>query len=196
MSFIFSVLSGACSVYLFICFIRIILTWFPGAQYSAPGRFLAALCDPFLTWFRRFTFLRIGMIDFSPAVAMGVLVALSSVFAQLAVQGRVLVGASLAMLVSLLWSIAASLLGLVIILLIIRLIAAIFWPNSTSQLWQVLDRSLYPIVFRITKVIFGKQRYVQYRTALITAIVLAIAAELLGNFIINSICILLARLPF
>ena len=138
MSFVFSVLSGACSVYLFICFIRVILTWVPNAQYSSFGRFLAALCDPYLSWFRRFSFLRAGMLDFSPAVAMGVLVALSSVFAQLSLQGRILFGASLATLLGVLWSIVASLLGFFILLLMIRLFVVIFWPNSSSQLWQAV----------------------------------------------------------
>ncbi len=196
MSFVFSVLSGACSVYLFICFIRVILTWVPNAQYSSFGRFLAALCDPYLSWFRRFSFLRAGMLDFSPAVAMGVLVALSSVFAQLSLQGRILFGASLATLLGVLWSIVASLLGFFILLLMIRLFVVIFWPNSSSQLWQILDRTLYPIVFRFTKYIFGKQRYVQYRTALIAALVVTILAEMAGSFLINMLGVLLMRLPF
>ena len=31
-----------------ICFVRIMLSWFPGAQYSPVGRFLSSLCDPYL----------------------------------------------------------------------------------------------------------------------------------------------------
>lgn len=61
------------SLYSFLCLIRIVLSWIPSAANSSFGQILSSLCDPYLNWFRRFPFTRIGMIDFSPILALGVL---------------------------------------------------------------------------------------------------------------------------
>ena len=66
---ILRIISGALYVYTILCFIRIIFTWFPQAQYSMPGRILSTLCDPYLNFFRRFRILRIGMLDLEALVS-------------------------------------------------------------------------------------------------------------------------------
>ena len=76
--FLFQAAAGAVSLYTTLCIIRIIITWFPQINYSAFGRFLGALCDPYLNLFGRIP-LRLGAFDFTPMLAIGALSVLSSV---------------------------------------------------------------------------------------------------------------------
>ena len=48
------------NAYLFLCFIRILLSWVPSAAYSSFGKVLSSICDPYLNWFRRFKFIHCG----------------------------------------------------------------------------------------------------------------------------------------
>lgn len=58
--------------YSYALIIYIIMSWFPGARESGIGEFLARICEPYLDQFRRFI-PPLGMIDFSPIVAILVL---------------------------------------------------------------------------------------------------------------------------
>ena len=98
--FIFSLLAGLISIYTMLCFIRIILTWFPSMTYNKFTLFLSRICDPYLNIFRRIQFLRLGYVDFSPAVAVALLVAVSSLVSNIALQQRIYVGGIVASLVS------------------------------------------------------------------------------------------------
>ena len=110
------------NIYSFLCFIRIILTWIPGAQYSAPGRILSALCDPFLNIFRGTRWMQIGSLDFSPAISIGLLYALSYILQNILMTGRLYLGAVLAIIIGMAWSIVNSLALFLLVLLIIRFI--------------------------------------------------------------------------
>ena len=72
---LFQLLASVISFYTMVCFVRILLTWIPSAQYSKFGRILASICDPYLNLFRGLRFLRVGMFDLSPAVALCLLIA-------------------------------------------------------------------------------------------------------------------------
>lgn len=63
--FAFRIYSWALIIYIF-------MSWFPGARESAFGVFLAKICEPYLEMFRKII-PPIGMIDFSPIVAIFVL---------------------------------------------------------------------------------------------------------------------------
>ena len=68
MLIVYYIISRAFTIYTFMLIAYILLSWIPAAQDSAVGRFLAAVCEPYLGIFRRFI-PPIGMIDFSPIVA-------------------------------------------------------------------------------------------------------------------------------
>ena len=57
-------ISGALSVYMILIFIRVLMTWFQGANYGRAMEILRSVTDPYLYWFRRFPFLRAGSMDF------------------------------------------------------------------------------------------------------------------------------------
>ena len=66
---IFYIIIQAFMIYRFMLIGYILLSWIPAAQDSAVGRFLVAVCEPYLGIFRRFI-PPIGMIDISPIVAL------------------------------------------------------------------------------------------------------------------------------
>ncbi|WP_077300371.1 YggT family protein [Virgibacillus pantothenticus] len=69
---IFQILNLAFTVYTFALIIYIFMSWFPGARESAVGEVLTKICEPYLEVFRKFI-PPLGMIDFSPIVAIIVL---------------------------------------------------------------------------------------------------------------------------
>ncbi|MDR3284554.1 MAG: YggT family protein [Treponema sp.] len=156
MKTIFSLLSSVIAIYTILCFLRVMLTWFPRTTYSSFSRFLASVCDPYLNLFRRLTFLRINYVDFSPAAAIMVLIGISSFISGVAVGQRITIGLILAQLVAMCGTIVTSILGFLILLVIIRLIVQIFAPDSGFQLWYSLDQLLHPLFDRATSLYAGQ----------------------------------------
>ncbi|SOC35373.1 YggT family protein [Ureibacillus acetophenoni] len=56
-------------IYQFMVIGYILMSWIPSAQDSSVGRLLAKAVDPYLGFFRKFI-PPIGMIDFSPIIAL------------------------------------------------------------------------------------------------------------------------------
>ncbi|MDR3311738.1 MAG: YggT family protein [Spirochaetaceae bacterium] len=190
----FRLISSAATIYTFACCIRIWLTWAPNLAAGRGGRFLVDLCDPYLNAFRRFRFLRVGALDFSPAVGVGVLLMVSSVADALARLARVSVGIIAAQLVGVCWSIVSTIVGLVIILLLIRLVACLVAPRSSYGLWITLDQSLSPLVERL-RLFFRAGRLVwsaMLAVSLLTCVLGYGLARLVAGFLVS----LLVRLPF
>lgn len=192
---IFGLLSAVVSLYTMMCFVRIILTWIPSLNYSKFGSFMSTLCDPYMNYFRRFRFLQFRNIDFSPILSMGLLVAVSNIFSSIAMTGRFSIGYLLASVISILWSVVASVVGFLIILLIIRLVA-LFLNKNGGSLWYSLDNILNPIVYKIAGVFRGKNTFMTQKTAYIITIIALFVARFLGNAAFSLIADLLTTLPF
>ncbi|MFD1450592.1 MULTISPECIES: YggT family protein [Oceanobacillus] len=69
MAQIVSIISFALSIYSFALIAYILMSWFPGARESQFGEMLGKICEPYLEIFRKFI-PPLGMIDFSPIVAI------------------------------------------------------------------------------------------------------------------------------
>lgn len=192
---VFSILASAVSLYTMLCVIRIIITWIPSLSYSTFARFLSAVCDPFLNMFRRLSFLRFSMIDFSPLVGFGLLYVLSALFSNLANGNDMKLGKVLAIVLNEAWLIVASILLFLIIFLVIRLVILLMGRDGYSSIWSQIDTSINPLVFRIAGM-FSGGRPMSYKNALILAVATVLAVRLGGSFIISQICRLLFRLPF
>ena len=164
---IISFVSTIVSFYTLILFVRVILTWVPSLEYSKFGRILASICDPYLNLFKKIRFLRVGTLDFTPMVAMGVLVLVSSILQSIIRTQRVSVGIILATIVSLCWSIIHTIFVVLIIVLLVRLIVSIFNKDS-SPIWNQIDRIVSPVAYNVTKKIF--QKFIKYQTVLIFTI--------------------------
>ncbi|MDR2072157.1 MAG: YggT family protein [Spirochaetaceae bacterium] len=194
MTYVTSVLAGIISVYMFLIFIRIILTWFPGANFGGPFMFLCHICDPYLTWFRRFRPFKNSPIDFSPLIALAVL----SLFHRLLLlwgspRGSSL-GALLILLLNAVWSLIAWILGFFIVILILRMVAYLGNYNIYSPFWRFVDLIAQPLMYRISSIFFPS-RIVHYLfRILFSIIILAAAAVLLWGIFHVGARLLLALL--
>lgn len=128
-------------LYSFLIWIRIIMSWF--RPYPRPGSFtyyIARTVDPYLGLFRSDK-ARIGMLDFSPIIAIGVLAVVQSLLAVYGSFGFLTLGIILAQIISAIWSYGISIfLFFSIIILIFRTIAAFTHsPSLYSMYGQFSD---------------------------------------------------------
>ncbi|WP_257350173.1 YggT family protein [Pseudalkalibacillus decolorationis] len=63
----------AITAYRWLIIIYIFMSWIPNARESSFGQFLASICEPFLSQFRKII-PPLGMIDLSPIVAIFALI--------------------------------------------------------------------------------------------------------------------------
>lgn len=196
--FIFNLLSGAISIYTLLCFLRIIMTWFPNLTYSKFTIFLANICDPYLNIFRKIRFLQIGFVDFSPALAIGILVASTSLLNSIALQQRLYIGGILASLVNMIWGLLSSLLWILTIIMGIRFIVLLVSKNGgNSSIWNMLDSTINPLAYKISSVFSSqKNKYINPKTALGISIIVLILCQLVGSLLFSTIIGLLLSLPF
>jgi YggT family protein len=188
------ILGGIVSFYTILIFIRIVLTWFPGAQYGGAAVFLSNVTDPYLNWFRRFGFLRVANLDLSPIVGIAALSLANTIFLTLARFGRITAGIILAMIFSVIWSVVSFFLNFLIIILALRLAAYLTNRDVYHGFWRVIDRISAPVLYRINRVVFGR-RLVRYMTGILVSLgVLLILRIGLGLLVAPGLK-LLARLP-
>jgi len=170
-------LSTLITAYSFVCLVRIVLSWAPHIEYSSFGRLLASLCDPFLNWFRRFPFARVGMVDFSPILALGALSVGSMIFSTIATTGQISLGIILASLLQVVWSFFSFLLNIFIIFLAIRLVYDFMNRYGYSQFWTMMDRFLNPPISYVTRLFTSGRKALPYRTSLILTLVVMVVVR-------------------
>ncbi|GHV69394.1 membrane protein [Spirochaetia bacterium] len=192
MSRIPGLISGLISVYSFLIMVRIILTWFSRSNYGRPQEFLVRITDPYLAWFRRFPALRTPTLDFSPIVALAALSLAGRIFYIIGITGRISLGTILAVILSGAWSAVSFLLGFFILALLLRLAASFF--NFGTFFRNIIDTISRPVLYRVTRIFF-RRRLVNYRTAIIMALVFLAAIYFLGSALVNLAVPLLVRLP-
>jgi YggT family protein len=164
-----SVLAGITGVYTILIFIRLLLTWFPGAGFGKPYLFLCSICDPYLHWFRRFNFPKNSPIDFTPIIALTVLSLLQNIFRSWGMMGRISLAAVLVMFLAAVWSILSWILGFFIVILILRLIVYLGNFNIYSPVWRFVDYIAQPVMYRIGRILFPS-RIVNYLFRIIISI--------------------------
>ena len=178
-SSLFNTLGFAVKIYSYLCIVYIFLSWFGS---HSRGGFLYEICDPYLSWFRRFRFTQIGMVDFSPILAIGVLSLFSSVLFQIADMRTFSVLGIALNLVGIVWSFFSFLLNFFIIILIIRLVLDFSENYRQGNFADMLDRFLSPVFVRVHKLSGG--RFMSLRKQIIVClIVLLLLRFLLGAFI-------------
>ena len=173
------------NVYPFLCFIKILLSWVPSAAYSSFGRMLSSICDPYLNWFRRFRFTRIGMVDFSPVLSLGILSIAAQLITSLLTTGTISLWGLCVSIIELVWSFIGFMLNLLIIFLIIRLGYDLFGSSSSSPFWYNLDRFLSPVIAKVTG--FFPQKPLQYRTRLILTILIILLLRIALGLLVGSL---------
>ncbi|MDR1352172.1 MAG: YggT family protein [Treponema sp.] len=195
-----NILGGATSLYMIVIFVRVLLTWFSGANYGRPVEFLRRITDPYINWFSRFRVFRVGNLDLSPIAALAVLSIAGNIFATLGRYGTITLGLILAMIVSALWSAVSFILVFFLIILVLRFIAYLSRQNvygargALGAFWRIIDSLSQPVTYRINRIIF-KNRLVRYHTGLLTSIAVLAALRIGLEFLVKLGIGLLSRLP-
>jgi len=186
------ILSGLLSLYMLILVVRIILTWFRGSV-KIPD-FLAKITDPYLNWFKQFTFLRIGYLDLSPIAAIAVLSVFNQILSTLVRFGTISLGIILALVLQIIWSIVSFFIIFLLVVIILRLIAYLTNQNTYGNFWRIVDTISQPVLYRINHILFGG-RIVNY----MTGIIISVAILAIGYFILRLIYVfifnILVRFP-
>jgi YggT family protein len=184
------------SVYTLLIIIHIMLGWFAGPYgQGRPAYILARVTEPYLGFFRAFSFLRLGPFDFSPVLALIVLYVVGNVFMSLAAFRQITFGFVLALLVARLWAAAAFFLSMFIFLAALRLVGLIARLSSASPFWRYVDMILNPVLRPLTRLVFRGRR-VPYLSGLVAGGLLLLAARFLGALLIERLVILAQKIPF
>ena len=191
---VLSFLNFFVSVYMMIIFIRIILTWFSWAGGGKLQDMLAMITDPYLNWFRRFTFLKIGFLDLSPIAALGVLSLVNRLLTTLAVYGRISIGIILALALQAIWGAVSFILGFLIIILALRLIGHFMGQRSYSAFWNIVDSVSQPVIYRINRLFF-KNAIINFKTAAFISIASLAVIYLVLRVLVSIVSGMLIRLP-
>jgi yggt family protein len=195
-SIILSVIAGALSLYTLLCFIYILLSWFPGARFTKFGKVISSLCEPYMNFFSKLGFLRIGNIDFSPIISLGLLSVLSSIVAGIQGTGRIYFGGIIATIIYMLWNILTSILSIFILLIFIRWIVLLIHKGYTSYEsgWNQVDMMISKIAYKVASTFTKKT--VSYQTALLITWISFVVIIVAGRFVINVLVNLCYKIPF
>lgn len=183
-------------LYAFLCSIRIVLTWIPGLE-NGFTRFLSNLCDPYLNFFSKRGILRIGVLDFSPVLAIALLSLGAMLCNSLGYNESLSFAVFLGAVISTAWSIVTSILFFLTLVFAIRLIVLIFQNNSYhgSSFFKMIDTIFSQIIFGIANT-FSRGKLIPFKTALIIDIITLIVLTVFGNIFINQLIKLVHLIPF
>jgi len=192
---IMQILSVALSIYSFIIFVRIILTWFQTEDFGQISGFLSKITDPYINWFRQFEFLRLGGMDLSVIAALITLWIARSIVVNIAYAGTISFGMILAIVVNAIAGAVFFFLTLFLILAVIRVLGSLFGANTALRFWIVIDQILEPLVHRVVTPL-ARGKFVSYQNALIIFAVSDLAVIILGRLLVSVLIGLLRGLPF
>ena len=182
-------------LYMFLLSARIVLSWFSGTWLGRSWDLLCRVTDPWLGLFYRMRFLRRGIFDFTPVVAILVLVVLLELVNVLIRGGRLSVGFVLSAVLLAGWSGAGFLLLFFIAVGVLRTIPLVVRAMPGATLWKTLDLLVQPVVAAVSR-LFRLRGPVSYAQRLLITLGLLIVAWLLGGFAVRSLAGLLQMLPF
>lgn len=193
---ILSILSAIITIYTIFCFINVLLSWIPGLKFTAFGKFLSKICDPYMNLFSRWGILRFGHLDFSPIVSIGFLTLISTILAGIQGTGRIYFGGILATIIYMIWSVVSPLLIIFMLLLLIRWIVLLVNKGKTSfdSAWNQIDLLLNKITYRIAKT-FTKSGISYQKSLLISWISFAVVF-IAGEKLIDILIDFCKKIPF
>ncbi len=193
---ILSLLAGLLSLYTILCFIYILMSWIPGLKFTKFGRFISSACEPYMNLFSKFGFLRIGNIDFSPIVSIGILSLASAILGGIQRTGRIFIGGILGTVINSVWSIASSILSLFTLLTFIRWIVLAINKGRTSydSGWNQVDMLLNRFSYKVAAT-FSKKS-MSYQTSLLITWIALTVILICGFFLFGILANLCFRMPF
>lgn len=193
---ILSVIAALLSLYTLLCLASVIMTWIPGAKFTKVGRFISRLCDPYMNFFSRKGLFRLGNVDFSPIISLGLLSLASTIIGGIQSTGKIYIGGILATVLYSIWGIVQSLGGLLFLLILIRWIALLASHGVTpyDSIWTRFDQMLNNIVYKISGTFYKKP--INYQNSLLVSWIVLLIFEIAGTFLINILTGLCYKIPF
>ena len=175
------VLAFIFSLYTMLIVVSIILKWlYPNAN-GRGSKMVNQLTDPFLNFFRRFSFSRIGYIDISPLLAVLSLSIVNQILGRIRELGSITLWAIVAIIISSVWNVIMTLLLAVLIVAVARYLFLLFTTNKMNSFANICDAFFIPLSSRIAAV-FIKNSSSSYQLNLIISIIVIIAFLTLGSF--------------
>lgn len=173
---IFFLLGISIRIYMYVCIIRIFLSWLPFLSANPLGIFICGICDPYLNWFRGFKYSRIGMVDFSPVLAIGFLSLLYQICFSVSMSGIFSPGLLIKGILIVLWSFFSLIIGILIVIAVLRFILDFSEQYRFHPFVQGIDSFLNPMVIKIQKIFFGG-KYSAYRKSVLILFFILIAVK-------------------
>ena len=195
MQTILRAVNAALTTYMILLFIRILLTWFNAPSMGRPVELLKVITDPYLNYFRRFRFLQIGRMDFSPLLAFIVLGLLRNTVSAIANHQKISVGFVLALVLSGLWAAFSFFLILCCILTALRLIMYLVGANSQGPYTRTVDSLAQPLAEWVRRRLF-RGRFIPSHKMMGITVIFFIAVAVAGNLLITILTGYLIHLPF
>ncbi|MBN2441064.1 MAG: YggT family protein [Spirochaetales bacterium] len=189
-------LSICINIYLFLLFIRIICTWFKPSVDGKLWHYLCLITGPYLALFKGIKFLRRGIFDFTPILAISLLGVTNQILQRIILHFEAGFGFSIIVLLALIvlsvWNIVSFVLLFFDILCVIRLIGIFLHINKTHKVLQIIDMAIQPITSIVMKIIPKKLDYVKL---LFLSFLFLTAIWLSGIFIFNYVARLILSFP-
>lgn len=195
------VLARALSFYSIIIWIRIMLTWFiPYPRYGSFSYYIAKIVDPYLNLFHS-PKARIGALDFSPIIAIGILGVIQAILSYFGTYGRLTLAYILSLFIQALWGYGISLyLLLAGIMLLIKTIASF---SSSPMLYASSERfsmATAPITDFVKNTFFPQRgnsyRIVKDSTVNLISLILVVVLYFILSYLCSYLANLALRLPF
>ncbi|MCG8453941.1 MAG: YggT family protein [Spirochaetales bacterium] len=145
------ILSYILMAYFFLILARVLLSWVPGGSEGTQRikKFISRLTDPYMSRFQNISWLRFGMLDFSPILGLGLLTFTLYIVQILAAGSIPTPGLIIALILDILWSVVAFFLLLLAIVMIVRLVSLYIYKDRRPAWTDRVDAFLFPKVSRI-----------------------------------------------
>jgi YggT family protein len=170
------------------------LSWWSGVNFGRAYTFLRDITDPYLLWFRRFSFLRLGNIDLSPIAALAVLSIANNIALVIGNAGRITLAFVLALALQVIWSALSFVLGFFTVIIALRLLAYLIRANIYHPFWQIIASISEPVLYRIGRMLF-RGRPVPFVHSMIISIAVLAGLVLLVGWGVDVLSRLLLAVP-
>ena len=192
MQLVMRIVGSALSLYSIVIFVRIMLSWWSGVNFGRFYDVVRDITDPYLHWFRRFSFLRLGNIDLSPIAALAVLSIANNIAFVIGSAGRITLGFVLALALQVIWSALSFVLGFFAVIIGLRLLAHVIRANIYNPFWQIVGSISEPILYRLCRILF-RNRFVPFFHSMVIAIAVLVGLTIVIGWGVNVLAgILLA----
>jgi YggT family protein len=141
LAFVGQVLHIALTVYLWIIIIGALISWVNPDPYNPVVRFLRKATNPLFTWLRRHVPLIAGGVDFSPILAIALIIFLDSALVPiLREQGNILANILIGLGQSF-----SMLLNFYLIVVVVAAVISFVSPNPYNPIVRIVSALTYPV---------------------------------------------------